>query len=581
MSYKPRSLFRLIDEINRSLFLPHIQRPFVWEEEQMLRLFDSLMRNYPIQTLLFWRTKDEIKARKFMEQIAWDADLSDFYEPNISKGDIEKVFVLDGQQRLQTLYAIFFGAINSPDNQRAEAYFDTTSGIAPDEQGLMYRLEFSKVPLDLPSYRVADAIGRDAQKNAEEVADRINEALDTLNEAKPPEQQEATQDARAREKRVRRNISQIVSLLREEKHFWIQELDGVANEFPYRRVLDIFVRVNSGGTKLDASDLMFAAMKEGWAEIEEVIEETTEPLNGTNLKFDKTFPLKCLLVAHGRGAEASPEKFTGTDGEKLLLEMNDGWDRAEAAFQQLRDFMQHDLKVYADKVVRSYNSFIPLFDYLHHNPKPKETDRALMRAYHYKAQLFGWYSQSTDTVINALHSIVGKSCPAGFPLAEIKDYFRKRGSATEMQKSHLNETRLRFILLNLVYVDQMGSSPFDVKFKGNDPHVDHIYPQHALRTKLDLISSDINHLGNYRFVGATDNIRKRSEMPASYFARLKCAGVDIEKHLLLKNFADDPSKLKFDVGEYETFRDKRFDRIWKIVSAAVNPEVSGWVREAG
>ena len=85
MSYKPRSLFRLIEEMNRSLFLPHIQRPFVWEEEQMLRLFDSLMRNYPIQTLLFWRTKDEIKARKFMEQIAWDVDLSDFYEENMSQ----------------------------------------------------------------------------------------------------------------------------------------------------------------------------------------------------------------------------------------------------------------------------------------------------------------------------------------------------------------------------------------------------------------------------------------------------------------------------------------------------------------
>lgn len=59
MAYKPRSLFRLIEEINRDLFLPHIQRPFVWEEEQMFRLFDSLMRNYPIQTLLFWRTRDE------------------------------------------------------------------------------------------------------------------------------------------------------------------------------------------------------------------------------------------------------------------------------------------------------------------------------------------------------------------------------------------------------------------------------------------------------------------------------------------------------------------------------------------
>jgi uncharacterized protein with ParB-like and HNH nuclease domain len=104
MSYKPRTLFRLIEEINKGLFLPHIQRPFVWDEDQMLRLFDSLMRNYPIQTLLFWRTKDEIKARRFMDQVAWDADLSDFYEANVSKEGIEKAFVLDGQQRLHSLF---------------------------------------------------------------------------------------------------------------------------------------------------------------------------------------------------------------------------------------------------------------------------------------------------------------------------------------------------------------------------------------------------------------------------------------------------------------------------------------------
>ena len=572
MSYKPRSLFRLIEEMNRSLFLPHIQRPFVWEEEQMLRLFDSLMRNYPIQTLLFWRTKDEIKARKFMEQIAWDVDLSDFYEENMSQEGIEKVFVLDGQQRLQTLYAVFFGAITSPDNKRAEAYFDITSGIAPDEQGLMFRLQFSTEARELPWYRVADAIGKDAQKNAEEVADRINEALDNADAAQPPGKQVSALDARARERRVRRNMSQLVSLLREEKHFWIQELDGVASEFPYGRVLDIFVRVNSGGTKLDASDLMFAAMKKEWSEIEEVIEETTELLNGTNLKFDKSFALKCLLVAHGRGAEASPGLFTGTGGEKLLDEIRVGWAKAETAFQELRDFMKSDLKVYADKVIRSYNSFIPLFDYLYRNSKPNEASRALMRAYHYKAQLFGWYSQGTDTVINALHSIVGKTSTSGFPLGEIKDYFRKRGSDIELGEDHLNETRLRFILLNLVYVDQMGASPFDVKFKGNDPHVDHIYPQSMLRTRLGLYSADINHLGNFRFVGATDNIRKRAESPSSYFLRLKEAGIDISKHLLLDDVAKDPAKLVFDLESYTSFRDRRFNRMWKILEATVNPE---------
>ncbi|MGE3956483.1 MAG: DUF262 domain-containing protein [Vicinamibacterales bacterium] len=562
-------MFRLIEEINKSLFLPHIQRPFVWEEDQMLKLFDSLMRNYPIQTLLFWRTKDEIKARKFMDQVRWDADLSDYYQPNVTQQGVEKVFVLDGQQRLQTLFATFAGAVTTPEGDRAEAYFDPTGGSSADEGGLLYRLKFSATPLALPYYRVADAIGSDAQRNAEEISDRLNDAMapvDCTTGAALP-----TEEVRAREKRVRRSIAQVISLLREEKHFWVQELDGVANEFPYSRVLDIFVRVNSGGTKLDSSDLMFAAMKEGWDEIEEKIEQTTELLNGTNLQFDKTFTLKCLLVAHGRGADASPDKFTGAAGRELLLAMDDQWDRAEAAFQQLRDFLKNDLKVYADKVIRTYNSFIPLIDYLFANPQPNEASRAMMRAYHYKAQLFGWYSSGTDSLINSLHGIVGKLCTDGFPLADIKEYFAKRGNSVTLERRHLNETRLRFILLNLVYVDQMGNSPFDVKFKGNEPHVDHIYPNHALRTKLGMYSVDINHLGNFRFVGATDNIRKRAELPASYFGRLKQT-TDISKHLLLKPESDDPGLLKFDRVSYRDFRDKRCERIWEIASGIVNVE---------
>jgi hypothetical protein len=566
-------LFSLIEEINCSLFLPHIQRPFVWEEEQMLKLFDSLMRNYPIQTLLFWRTKDEIKARKFMSQVDWDADLSDHYEPNVSKSGHEKVFVLDGQQRLQTLYAIFAGGITLESGVRAEAYFDVSSGTKVAESGLMFSLRFSAVPLDLPWYRVADLLGKDAQRVAEEISDHANDTLDNVDTALVSTLRPTQDDQKDRQKRVRRNLGQLVSLLREEKHFWVQQLDGVANQYPYRTVLDIFVRVNSGGTRLDASDLMFAAMKEGWDEIEEAIEETTELLNSTNLEFDKTFPLKCLLVVNGRGAEASAEKFSGEDGTLLLQDMKASWDRAEQAFQELRDFLKSDLKAYADKVVRSYNSFIPLFDYLYFNPKPDERSKSMMRGYYYKSQLFGWYSQSTDTVINALHSVVGQKCPGGFPMNALKEHFRSRGATTELQRGHLDQTRLRFILLNLVYVDQMGGSPFDVKFKGNEPHVDHIYPRHALVTKLGLGSTEVNTIGNYRFVGATDNIRKRAELPQSYFKRLKQAGTPIEKHLLVNEFASNTDLLEFNVATYRKFRNDREEKIWEICSTTVNPEL--------
>ena len=573
MSYKPKTLFRLIQDINTSLYLPHIQRPFVWEDEQMVRLFDSLMRNYPIQTLLFWRTKDEIKARRFMPQVMWDADLSDYYEPNISSQGHEKVFVLDGQQRLQTLYAMFSGSITLESNERAEAYFDTSSGDVPLDSGLLYAFKFSDKPLPFPWYRLADLLGNDAQRNAEELSEEINDQLDALAAASPGEQRPSEDEQKSRQKRVRRNIAQLVSLLREEKHFWVQELDGVANQYPYQTVLDIFVRVNSGGTKLDASDLMFAAMKEGWNEIEENIESTTELLNSTNLDFDKTFPLKCLLVIHGRGVEASSEKFTGSEGKKLLQDMQTNWDRAEQAFQELRDFLKADLKVYGDKIVRSYNSFIPLYDYLYFNPKPDERSKALMRGYYYKAQLFGWYSKGTDSVINTLHSIVGKQCSDGFPMEAVKDLFTQRGYSTVLKSEHLDQTRLRFVLLNLVYVDQMGGSPFDVKFKGNEPHIDHIYPRHALLTKLGLNSTEVNTLGNYRFVGATDNIRKRAEFPDSYFGRLKSSGIAIEKHLLLLDYANDPRKLAFNAATYKSFQQDREKCIWEICRRTVNPEI--------
>ncbi len=567
MSYKPRSLFRMIEDVNRSLFLPHIQRPFVWDEDQMRRLLDSLMRNYPIQTLLFWRTKDEIKSRKFMLTVEWDPNLSDFYDEEKSREGVEKVLVLDGQQRIQTLLALFQGGVEGATlGQRREAYIDLTSGSDIDDDGFLYRVQFSAEPLNAAWLRLPDLTGRFNQRNAEEIADEINDRIEN-------ELDESTDDRKRREKLVRRNVSQLVSLLREERFFWVQELDGVAEKFPYGTVLDIFVRVNSGGTKLNAGDLMFAAMKEGWAEIEERIEEVTELLNGDCLSFDKSIPLKCLLVAHGKGAELTPKKFADADARNLLEKVKEDWDRAEATFRQLRDFLVQDLRIDTPAVIRSYSSFVPLFDYLFHNPKPDELSRQLMRAYHYKAQLFNWYRARTDNILNMMHRIVGGRLQTGFPIEAVKEFFGRNNYYVELTRDHVAETRLRYILLQLVYVQQFGTGPFDVRFKDNSPHIDHIYPQHGLRTHFGLPTSEINHLGNYRFVGATDNIRKRGEQPSSYFQRLKNAQIQIEKHLLLRDVSQNPSLLAWDVASYRSFRDRRLERIFDIASHAVNVEI--------
>ena len=115
-------------------WLPNIQRPFVWNEDQIKRLFDSIMREYPIGTLLIWRTNFPIRLRKFIDNYKHSIKLTDFYIPPDTKG---KLLILDGQQRLQSLFIGLMGSY-----EKKELYFDVLSGdlVAPED--IRYKFKF-------------------------------------------------------------------------------------------------------------------------------------------------------------------------------------------------------------------------------------------------------------------------------------------------------------------------------------------------------------------------------------------------------------------------------------------------------
>lgn len=555
MSYKPTSLANLINMKNRILFLPHIQRPFVWEWDQVIRFIDSLMKNYPIQTFLFWKTNDQIKARRFMDNIVEEPNLSDYYDQNASEKGREKIFVLDGQQRLQSLFSAFDGTFDSKD-----LYINILDGDTEIENGVSYHFEKSSDNLEFPFVRMKSLTSD--RRNAEDISDELNNRLNEKLSV------ESAAEKTQRERKVRRNIGQLISLLREDKYFWVEELDGIASDyFGYKTVLNVFVRVNSGGTKLSYGDLMFAAMKESWADIEQSTETVVDNLNSSgNLLFDKEFVLKASKLAAGKGSSLSSEEFyAGADADANLNLLESNWTQAEQAFQQLRDFVYNDLKVYSDKVVRSYNAFIPIFEFFFNNHSPTPQDKELLKSYYYRSQLFNWYSSGTDRLLDAVHNIITKSKNASFPLGDVKSYFGGQSKDVDLSTVHLQDIRLRFILLNLLYVDQIGHSPFDVAYKGNEPHIDHIYPKSKLS---GYATSEVNHLGNYRYIGARENLRKRAEEPFTYFSRLKSDGVDISRHLLVDKYSQSPSLLT--LGNYLNFRDERIKAIFDICARVVN-----------
>jgi uncharacterized protein with ParB-like and HNH nuclease domain len=134
MKTPKHSLRKIVSFLNNpdedgGFWLPNIQRPFVWSEDQICRLFDSILREYPISTLLIWKTTSDIRRRKFIDNFRPDHrhHLSDFY---VSEDKKRKCLVLDGQQRLQSLY---IGLKGSYDGK--ELFLDILSGeiAAPDD----------------------------------------------------------------------------------------------------------------------------------------------------------------------------------------------------------------------------------------------------------------------------------------------------------------------------------------------------------------------------------------------------------------------------------------------------------------
>ena len=132
-------------------WLPNIQRPFVWNEEQMYRLFDSILREYPISTLLIWKTTSPSRRRKFIDNWNSSLRLSNFFVPEDTR---KKSLVLDGQQRLQSLFIGLCGSFEG-----RELCLDILSGevAAPDD--IKYRFKFTdSVEILFPLVKFKDLV---------------------------------------------------------------------------------------------------------------------------------------------------------------------------------------------------------------------------------------------------------------------------------------------------------------------------------------------------------------------------------------------------------------------------------------
>jgi hypothetical protein len=453
-------------------WLPNIQRAFVWSEERICRLFDSILREYPISTLLIWKTTSKIRRRKFIDNWKPGLRLTDFYVP---ENDKKKCMVLDGQQRLQSL---FIGLEGSYDGR--ELYLDILSGelAAPDD--VKYKFAFlDKSNAIFPWVKFKDLA----------TASKSNRLL-----AQDIEVQVGRPLTDPEKEKIGEHLEIVARTFRMEETVSYQELDSIDNPALYTEddVVEVFIRANSGGTPLGKSDLLFSLLNAAWDQADVHMDDLLDDLNCHGFAFTRDFILKTCLTLLDQGARYEVEKFRKP---KVRDDIEQKWDDIAKAVRDVLDFIRGKTFIQCDKAIPSYLALIPLVYVRYHFKdawsQAKERDGFLLRSL-----LTGAFSGTPDQLID--DCVAKIKVIKGFDVTELFGVIRTKNRSLELTENRFWEmgygSDTIHLLFNLWY--QFNYTP---AYENNLPQVDHIFPQSLLKqVKIANPETGKRNLDKYR-----------------------------------------------------------------------------------
>lgn len=551
-----RKAVQLIEE--RKLLLPHIQRPFVWKQDrnnnQVRRFMDSIMREYPFNTLLFWKTRDDIQLRKFVEDYRDGMNIKDTYIKSSGLDNEEKTLVLDGQQRLQTLYTALKGTYNSK-----EMYIDILSGKKVFQDGkdeLKYNFDY------LSKEEAKEKSGDDVYWVKLKGIVLSDDTTVKIKKQIISEMKKHMMVDDSIEEIVEDNVAQIKNLFNELELIYYYPIDSTTGKFDdYEEILEIFIRTNSGGTILGKSDLMFSLIKLNWEEAEEEFEDLIDTLNKDGaFEFDKDFILKSALVVIERKAQYRVEKFKGKEGEKNLKSIRSNWERIQKSFRFLDDFLVY-ARITSDSMLPSYNALIPIayYSYLHNNKIKSKKVKQNIQTWLYKALLNANFSGQSDTIIDSCTEVIKNNSGVDyFPYREIETALKGKNRFVGIEEDIIDGNN--YLVLNLLYIFNKEIVNFQPQLTGNSPEIDHIFPKSKMTYTYKYPSRLVNNIGNYMFLEKTLNIDKTNKLPEVYFPE----AIKEQSDFLDRNFIPSENSLH-KPDNFRKFLDERRKKLFDVI----------------
>ena len=495
--------------------LPAIQRKFVWSSHQICVLFDSIMRGYPINSFMFWEVKsdgikNDFKFYEFLRSYCQRFGEENPHKPtNASYKDFKAI--IDGQQRLTSLYIGLCGtyAYKQPrvwwptaqDDQvlpPRKLYLDLAQPVeSEDNESLMhYNFRF------LTDAQHNNATTSDKQHHWFCLHDILKmphyeSADDVLLEVVLPQLHRL---GLADNTFARKTLLKLYDVIRRQRiiHYFnesSQEID---------HVLDVFIRTNSGGTKLDFSDLLMSIAVANWdgdfrQDLDSLIRQIHQ---GADMGFymERDWVLKTCLVLTGADVRFKVKNFSA----EQVRQIQASWLEIKACIlETLRLVRRFGINAQS---LTSKNAVIPICYYLYkkqvgndplfksiNNLTKHHEQRDLISRWFYMALLKGVFGGQADTILKSMRDVLDQNMDEPyFPLQQVIDRYTASNKDLRFDDEYIErlldvehgEGRCR-ALLHLMFPEMNATEVF---------HIDHLHPRSHFTKKhlktLDYLAND-------------------------------------------------------------------------------------------
>jgi hypothetical protein len=517
MEYIPVRVSDIIRQVNRDIYLPAIQREFVWGTDRVERLFDSIMADFPIGSFLYWKLeqkhKDDWPVYEFVRD--FDAESPDNQPANMAGITKDITLVLDGQQRITSLFVGLRGSYRYFRYRWREThlYLNLLKPPVPNEDNpeeLTYEFAFRENadPSD-GKPQLWYSVGRILDfEDAEDAKRDMKSQLAGL----PEEQQE--------------NANKLIGRLHNRIHTTLVGNYYEEKSQEYEKVLQVFVRANSAGQPLEYSDLLLATATAKWETLDarKEFHDFTKSINetGTGYNFGKDFVLKAsLYLTDSLPIQYKVKNFTRPNLRKIEANWEKVKESLATTVRLISRFGFNTKNVVAPLVLLPIALFLLKRGNRTFDTSSSGADadaQVAIRRWFVFSTLKNAFGGSSDTILARLRDLL-KDCGPDSPFPASNLY-----KALDIEP-HLNTAEIDRILgsgyqgrytnvvLSLLYPDRDWK---DAVF-----HEDHIFPQSEFRVgrlrqrgydeqKIQGYLTRFNTLCNLQLLTESENLSKNA-----------------------------------------------------------------------